>query len=262
MSTYPEKLIRGVFAAQVSSWSGISLKAAERYLPNALYKREPRTDEKTRVYCLTEIKRRLEHLSSVNQKLAEHLGRAVGDAGVSMAANAIENAFRLADIGNLFETTAVARQSIEQLAWSFAASQLEVAEEISALRAQSSISTLKTTLPKIGTLYGWLSEHAHWKFETHRQAIVTRDQRVLTVLRSVDYKVQSYCFLTLLSQYFCAHLDAIVRDRAADVELESNLGGFIDAYKQIVSAIGAQGNPETLLTALFFKDLLLADEAT
>ncbi len=73
--------------------------------------------------------------------------------------------------GNWFEAHAVARTFIEQVAWAYAIRGATTAQETSAMAPTRAIGSLKTILPWVGRLYGFLSERTHLALDAHAQFV-------------------------------------------------------------------------------------------
>lgn len=94
------------------------------------------------------------------QQVERRLGPICAKAALCRLEASFKAAFGLVRRGYIFETDAVARLILEQLAWAFAA-HAQSDEAIFRLPATKCISTLKSAFPDVGVLYGTLSEWAH-----------------------------------------------------------------------------------------------------
>jgi len=101
----------------------------------------------------------------------------LGEFAGAVALNRVRSGFRavsiLYRIGFNYEGDAVARQIIEQLAWSIAVRRSESQAELKAIQPQKVIGELKVVHPEAARLYGELSKVAHAGFVQHQQAFDT-----------------------------------------------------------------------------------------
>lgn len=122
-----------------------------------------------------------EYISSAKLRLSTD-GRPLPTEGVFGASLVLErlsgsffSAHLLYRLGQEYEGHAVARLILEQIAWAYAAFTSEKVEEIPKIRATKSISKLKSLDPKIGLLYGFLSDKTHIDYRNHTEFLTIKD---------------------------------------------------------------------------------------
>jgi hypothetical protein len=81
---------------------------------------------------------------------------------------ALDSARMLSNRGLLLEVLPILRLCLEMMSWAYVAFYMHDLEEVSALKAQSCISSLKASYNSVGRLYGYLSKFTHWGHVVHR----------------------------------------------------------------------------------------------
>lgn len=112
-----------------------------------------------------------------------------------------------ANRGAFFEVCALARATLEQLAWSIGCHAADERDEITGISATKSIGLLKRSVPPAGRLYGWLTDHAHWEPAVHSKAFHFQRGKVGSLFASTLFKVKSLLLVGLLQK--CAHAAAV-----------------------------------------------------
>lgn len=239
-STFPEQLIRRLTAARMSVQMGVSARTAERYIPEETrYEAEAKLDQEMRSSCLGLIDKHAEQLEALNESARSRpaLGLIIGDNGIAAARYSVKLCFDLADIGSLYQTSAVARSCLEQLAWSNAVAKLDDIDKIQNISAQSQIAQLSKVNASSGRLYGWFSRHSHWAYDAHWKSFDEIDGKVAVINRSVHYKVQSYAALIVLSRIFCDVVCAQLASRSSENKIRMEPGPFSDLMATLISVV-------------------------
>jgi hypothetical protein len=100
--------------------------------------------------------------------------------------------------GALFESLALARLMLEQLAWSFAVAKSMDSHAPINISATRSIHVLKKELLYVGRFYGWLSAHSHWEYTAHKKAVISRNGKVGHQFASSYYKAIIFAAMVML----------------------------------------------------------------
>lgn len=100
--------------------------------------------------------------------------------------------------GALFESLALCRALLEQVAWAVKVHQLDDPERVMRQSATGAITDLKRVHPNAGEFYGWLSNHAHWAYDAHVKALDLKTERVGILLANSLYKITAFCALLVL----------------------------------------------------------------
>src|SRR5256885_9290603 len=168
-STYPEELIRRVAAAFISFQMGNS--GVDYTYKNFLKDKPYQTDDGTRLdlRITRTLSARLELLEALIDRVAKsddkRLGEIVCEWTFYRMPFAIRFIMSCANRGAFFETAAVARMALEQIAWASKIDQYDDENIIQQEAATRAIGSLSKSLPVAGKLYGWLSVHAHWAYD-------------------------------------------------------------------------------------------------
>ena len=157
--------------------------------------------------CLDSVRRKLDDVEANSSDNAK-VGLVVADLTFLRCHYSLQNAFELANRGALFESLSVGRTILEQLAWAHSIASESDEILISRTKAQKSIAQLKEVSPAVGDLYGYLSEHCHWTFESHVPIITSKSGKAAAMLASVNFKVEAIVALSVLSSVFIRTLDA------------------------------------------------------
>jgi hypothetical protein len=168
------------------------------------------------------------------------LGEVIGDCTLARSHYSIQCAFSCANKGALYESLAIIRMILEQLAWVCAINEFEDSDSIIAQSATKSLGELKKYYATSGDFYGWLSSHAHWKYDAHIKSFDFSADVFKTILASGRFKTIAFAALTVFYDIFTTTLDAI-RQHAfyADSSIMVNeIGGrparkIMDAIREI-----------------------------
>ncbi|HEY9211301.1 MAG TPA: hypothetical protein VIQ29_00445 [Ancylobacter sp.] len=107
-------------------------------------------------------------------------------------------AFYCANRGSLFESSAVSRSILEQVAWASYILSVDEGVEIPDVSATWCVGNLRKDVPAAGRLYGWMSNHAHWAFNAHRKAFTVDDGKLGHLFASCLFKAQSIAVILIL----------------------------------------------------------------
>lgn len=103
----------------------------------------------------------------------------LGVFAASVALERLQSGFTSAHLlyrlGFNYEGDAVARQVLEQIAWSAAAAELSSEDALNRLQPNRAIGTLKKLVPHAGPLYGELSATTHAGLSHHRRVVQLED---------------------------------------------------------------------------------------
>jgi hypothetical protein len=105
--------------------------------------------------------------------------------------DALDTARMMSNRGLLLEVLPLLRLSLEMAAWAHTAFYISDEKKVVDLRAQSCISSLKTTYKSAGQLYGFLSQFSHWGHAIHGEFIDIDKETVSVVKASVRYRAMS-----------------------------------------------------------------------
>lgn len=134
-----------------------------------------------------------------NSKVALSLGTYAASVALQRAESGFMGAHLMYQLGLNFEGDAIARQVLEQIAWSLAVAGLEQPDSIRKVKAHRSITGLKATIPWAGDLYGELSATTHAGLSQHRTAFTARDDVQGVVLLAWSRLAESAANLLLLA---------------------------------------------------------------
>jgi hypothetical protein len=123
---------------------------------NKSFQRDPR------ILALRDMVETVNHVANNldELKLSGSLGRICARAALSRLEATFKAAYGLIRKEYVFETDAVVRLILEQLAWSYVASGIDDSEVLK-LKPSKCIAQFKAVFPNCGLLYGELSEWAH-----------------------------------------------------------------------------------------------------
>jgi len=182
--THPD-LRRNLYAAVIATHAGLaSLDYAKRTYT-------PETDVVAPIDANDQFLKATgyarEYMEAARRRLSKKGEPTVGAHASRVALQRLESGFRAADLlyrlGLNYEGDAVARQILEQIAWSLVAGGKEDITALSKVLARKSVGDLGKLLPPIGLLYGQLSKTTHAGLDQHRGAYVARvDANDLVVL--------------------------------------------------------------------------------
>jgi hypothetical protein len=179
----------------------------KRYLKDKDYKKteeEERLDRGYQSACLAQASLLREVLNKYPPLLQREprVGEWIGDLTLIRVAYSLKRAFGEANKGALFESVAIARMILEQLAWIVAVRDSDDVLKVQRLPATKSIGLLSARFPAAGRLYGWMSEHVHWGYEAHYKVITSEDGFSGAWLFNHQFKAIAYAMLIALTVIF------------------------------------------------------------
>ena len=223
-STYPEELIRRIGAAVISLHMGNTAVdyTYRRYLKGRRYEMN---DGSRLDLCISrEIKNKSAALSSSLSLITElepkNDGQFVSEWTFLRIPFAIEFLLSCANRGAFFESAAIARMILEQIAWCNAIDGLTDVAVIQKTSATKSIGILKQRFEGVGQLYGWLSAHAHWAYDGHVKAMHFEDGKTASLFATPKFKASSLA-LTVLIAILAIKLFATLRQAEISLLLNS-----------------------------------------
>lgn len=164
-------------------------------------------DKERRDFCLflTKIK---EEISLISESFSNgvmrpsHLGLMAAEGGMLRVSASFRAAISLAKRGYYFESLAISRLILEQMAWAFCIHKSENEDEIIKTAASKCITGLKKIVPASGRLYGLLCKMTHVSPEYHGEYLKERNG-MMTVIYSSKKSCYSavFCILQLLDLY-------------------------------------------------------------
>ena len=203
-STYPEELIRRVAAAFISFQMGNAAidYTYKRYLKDHRY--ETNDGSRLDLRVTRTISRRMELLSGlisrVTQPENKRLGEVVCEWTFLRLPFAINFIVSCANRGAFFETAAIGRMALEQMAWAAKIDKFDDRDAIQNESATKAIGALAKSCPIAGRLYGWLSVHAHWAYDGHIKAWHTDEEgRLGALFATGEFKARSLALSILLT---------------------------------------------------------------
>jgi hypothetical protein len=105
--------------------------------------------------------------------------------------HALDVARMMSNRGLLLEVLPLLRLSLEMAAWAHTAFYISDEQRVVGLKAQSCISSLRSTYKSAGQLYGFLSQFSHWGHAIHGKFIDIDEEAVSIVKASVRYRAMS-----------------------------------------------------------------------
>ncbi len=214
----PEELWKRLCASSVSYQLGNQSVDyyKKRFLEQNSYVQGPhqRLDRHIQTTVLSAVKQRLNTIQrSVRARQqagkAGRLGEVIGDGTLARSHYSIQCAFSCANKGALYESLAIIRMILEQLAWVCAINEFEDSNLIITQSATKSLGELKRYYVTSGEFYGWLSSHAHWKYDAHIKAFNFSADEFGTMLASCRFKIIAFAALIVFYDILIATLDAI-----------------------------------------------------
>lgn len=193
-STYPNILKKRIASAAISLIMGISPDRVEKkYLHDVEYKES--SPNRLDLIIDSFIKQQIEVLdNAINQfKIStdDSFGQFVAKVTLLRTLFSVQTLLSSSHKGALYESAALARLALEQIAFAHSVFHLVHMENIQSTKPQRCISALKNIPGNGGYLYGWLSEHAHWMYDAHAKAISITGEQVGVVYRSSSFKIKS-----------------------------------------------------------------------
>lgn len=221
-STFPEELIRRIAAAQISYQAGLRSidYTYKRYLKDHTYKVDDgsRLDLRIGDAIRNEMNLFSELIHRITQLEPKKEGQIIAEWTFLRAPFCIEFILSCANRGAFFETAAIARMLLEQIAWATRIDQYEDHESIRKTSATRAIGRLTEICPAAGRLYGWLSAHAHWAYEGHIKAMSFERGRLGTLFATSAFKVKALA-LTILMSIISVRSFIVLKEKDIDLVL-------------------------------------------
>ncbi|WP_156378027.1 hypothetical protein [Williamsia sp. Leaf354] len=148
-------------------------------------------------------------------------GKAGGEPSVGVFASAVAlqrlqtsllAAHVLYSLGLNYEGDAVARQVLEQIAWSVSASKAESVDALKKISASGSVGELKSVVGYAGRMYGMLCKFTHPGYEQHLAAFEVGDDGLGRINVSWDRRQDSALTLVLLADLWVVAWELTQRD--------------------------------------------------
>lgn len=202
-NTYPAELKRRIATAFVSLQLGLKSldHTYKRYLSEVDYP-EPE-HERLDFRIADELKVHMDRFASLLWRVSCLNNKTEGDIIAEWSLLRVPFSMNVlvscAHKGALFESVAIARTMLEQIAWSFHISTLHDFDEIMNISATKSVTPLGKKFPEAGKFYGWLSSHAHWTYKGHIKSFQFHEQRLVHLFASSEFKAKSFAACLLLS---------------------------------------------------------------
>lgn len=136
-------------------------------------------------------------------KIGDSIGPICAKAALCRLEASFKAAYGLIRKNYIFETDAVVRLILEQLAWAYSAFSV-TDESVFALQPNKCISRLKAVFPNAGVLYGELSEWAHIDPDITRNYVHFHQEGTPVVRRSAGDSLASGLRLVRLAAVYCA----------------------------------------------------------
>lgn len=201
-STYPDELLQRIAAAF------ISLQAGNRSIDYTLkryVKGKYNTNDGSRLDLRIDevVRRKMAGLSDlifqVTCRESKHQGQVLCEWTYLRIPFSIGMLLSCGHRGALFESVALARMILEQIAWACKVDAMDDVSSIQRTSASKAIGDLGKYSPASKRLYGWLSKHAHWAYEGHVKAMYYEDKHLATMLASSAFKAKVLALALLLS---------------------------------------------------------------
>jgi hypothetical protein len=215
---YPAKLREMISAAAITyQLQNKSIDNVRRtYLADVKYEEDPggdrRVDRILRGESLALVNASVEFLRQYPTAISRQptMGEWIGDLTLLRVSYSFERAYAEADKGALYESVAIARMILEQIAWAYAVRDLDDVEQIRKKGTTRAIGEVARKFPVVGRLYGWMSNHAHWGYDAHVKVITHRDDFAGAIFASSEFKAVAYSMLLVLTDIHKKIFDSIV----------------------------------------------------
>jgi hypothetical protein len=160
-----------------------------------------RLDRDFRRLCLAQVERIGEALSGYPPLLGRQptVGEWIGDLTLTRVQYSFRRAFAEADKGALFESVAIARMILEQLAWIYVVRPLSDVDKIRNTKTTKCIGRLSDQFSDVGKLYGWMSDHVHWDYRAHIKVITHNGDLSGAWSATSEFKAIAYAMLIALT---------------------------------------------------------------
>lgn len=201
-STFPEELIRRIGAAMISLQMGNRAidYTYKTYLKDRSYQMNDGSRLDLRIS--REIKNKTKLLSGLVSEVTElgpkTDGQFICEWTFLRIPFSIEFLLSCSNRGAFFESAAIARMILEQIAWASSVDHYEEVEPIQKTSATKSIGQLKDKVESAGRLYGWLSVHTHWAYDGHIKAMHIEDGKTLSLFATSKFKATSLVLTALM----------------------------------------------------------------
>jgi hypothetical protein len=203
-STYPEEFIRRIAAARISYQMGNRSigYTYKRYLEDASY--DVNDGSRLDLRISNAIKHRMALLDELIHRITEHEpkvdGQILAEWTFLRIPFSIKFLLTCANRGAFFESIAIARMMLEQIAWASKIDRFTDVDEIAKTSATKAIRSFARICPVVGRLYGWMSLHAHWAFEGHVKAMrVDEDGKTQSLFATTEFKARALALTLLMS---------------------------------------------------------------
>lgn len=202
-STHPEELIRRISAARLSYLMHLGSVdyTRKRYLKDAKY--EMNDGSRLDLRVTRALKNQTELLAELIRRLSRRATKSEGEIICEWTLLRVPFATKLllscANRGALFESVAIARMLLEQVAWAIRINTFDEHEQIQNTSATKSVAYLKTICPSSGRLYGWLSSHAHWMYEGHVKAMAFDEGQMIALFATSGFKRKALALSVVLT---------------------------------------------------------------
>jgi hypothetical protein len=198
---YPPELVHSLSAAALAYAMGNRSVdyTARRYLPAVQSFRHRQSLGSKITRSILNILAGLERdILKLSDRSVGTLGEMISELNLARSLFTLRSAVAIANKGGLFEVLVLMRFLLEQLAWIWRCRNLDDEEEIMTLGARQSIKYLKQVYPTSGSVYGWLSDFAHWLPDHHQLFVEFDGGRYQYVKASGAFKAISLAHILLL----------------------------------------------------------------
>lgn len=122
-----------------------------------------------------------------------HPPATVGVYGAAIVLQRLQSSFfcshLLYNLGHKYEGHAVSRLILEQIAWAYTAYPLTDLEHVKKIETTKSIGNLKSLVPDVGRLYGYLSTKTHIAYDSHNEFLTESNNKgALFMSRGLYYE--------------------------------------------------------------------------
>jgi hypothetical protein len=184
-----------------------------------------------------------------------HAGLVLFDVYVFRALDSIQAAAILSTHGFFGETISTLRYFIEQVCWLTAIVDCADAGKIVETRAESSFGNAKKIFPRIGELYGFFSETAHFRPSHHSLHLSTSDGRVAALRRSARFSAAGFCAMTVCLGYLLKMIIGMINCQYP-YEKSKIDSKMIDQYHSILDYFGSAKQSEFIVRLLAASELV------
>jgi hypothetical protein len=129
----------------------------------------------------------------------------------------------LYSLGHRYEGHSISRLILEQVAWAYQAHCQQNVDAIQRIETTRSISKLKTILPQVGRLYGFLSAKTHIDYDSHREFLQAGDG--VNIIQHAQREFIEYTDVLLqLADFFGVVWEVSQRDYLTELEAIEAVG--------------------------------------